>query len=747
MKKFLVVITSLLGVFLMAVGLATLLTLGSLVPIGPNGEPLFTAFQYVDFSQNAIPKLLEAQFNPWTLMQYITIGIMVLMVILYVAHFVYYVVKRHALGIFVSLVGILTIFLFYVTMSVIFVPGLNGQVHIGNYTYGVARGIDSWGLINLFVVALQNGQWLALIMFIGPAISIIGLLFVFIGLISDLFIASLNARKAQRTAANDDIVVIHDEDLESPEAAEEANAALKEDGFQERHNVAMPTQPASGIQGPLLIQYINTYAPNPTETREAEHKANAVPVSEIQGAITGEKPLNADDIRKIIKEEMGEGKDQPVIVNVPAAAKEGKGLSAEDVRAIFSEELGRYLTEGVDEEGGESEILVEEDAAPALTAEDIRAIIAAELAKKEPVKEEEKPVDVRDVVREELAAKLDEEAKAKAAKEEAEKAQREALEKARQEALEEAKKASEQPKPLTAEDIRAIIAAELAKKEPEPKPEPKKDDLSIDALRDIIREELRDVAPVKEEKVPPVTVVLKESDIVRPEPKPEPKEDLLPTVNIIVKPAEAKPVVVEKAPEPEPEPEIEPEPVPEPEPEPEVVAVSAPEPEPEPAPAPRAVGEINPDLPPHDKIIRIPFPVRMTSAEKELKDNYNELKAEILSYGAKSRVSNSGDTFRLHKVTFVKITIAGKGLKLYYALDPKDYENSTLPVQDAGHKGVYRDIPLVFKVKSDLSLRRAKQLIADVMEKNGLEQGKIEPHDWASELKDYVNNDEGGDEE
>ncbi len=71
------------------------------------------------------------------------------------------------------------------------------------------------------------------------------------------------------------------------------------------------------------------------------------------------------------------------------------------------------------------------------------------------------------------------------------------------------------------------------------------------------------------------------------------------------------------------------------------------------------------------------------------------------------------------------------------AILTKDYENSTLPIQDAGHKGVYRDIPLVFKVKSDLSLRRAKQLIADVMEKNGLEQGKIEPHNWAADLKDY----------
>ncbi|HAS56641.1 MAG TPA: hypothetical protein DCR94_05345, partial [Firmicutes bacterium] len=154
-------------------------------------------------------------------------------------------------------------------------------------------------------------------------------------------------------------------------------------------------------------------------------------------------------------------------------------------------------------------------------------------------------------------------------------------------------------------------------------------------------------------------------------------------------------------------------------------------------PVKRVVGAINPNLPPHDKIIRIPFPVRMVDADKEMKSNYNELKSEILSYGAKSRVSNSGDTFRLHKVTFVKITIAGKSLKLYFGLDPKDYANTPLPVQDVSHKNVYKDIPLVFKVKSELSLRRAKQLIADVMDKNNLEQGKIILHNWAAELKDY----------
>ena len=147
------------------------------------------------------------------------------------------------------------------------------------------------------------------------------------------------------------------------------------------------------------------------------------------------------------------------------------------------------------------------------------------------------------------------------------------------------------------------------------------------------------------------------------------------------------------------------------------------------------VGQINPNLPPHEKIIRIPFQTRMLDADEELKSHYNELKSEAMSYGVKSRVSNSGDTFRLHKVTFFKITIAGKGLKLYFALDPKDYANTTLPIQDAGHKGSYKDIPLVFKVKSDLSFRRAKQLIADVMGKNGLTQGQVEAKDWVAEIK------------
>lgn len=133
-------------------------------------------------------------------------------------------------------------------------------------------------------------------------------------------------------------------------------------------------------------------------------------------------------------------------------------------------------------------------------------------------------------------------------------------------------------------------------------------------------------------------------------------------------------------------------------------------------------------------IIRIPFTTRMLSAGFDMQQNYNELKNEIMSYGVNSRVSNSGDTFRLHRQTFIKITIAGLSLKLYFALNPDDYSDSTLPIQDAGHKGVYADTPLVFKVKSGLSMRRCKQLIKDVFEKNNMIQSNVINRDWVKEL-------------
>lgn len=146
------------------------------------------------------------------------------------------------------------------------------------------------------------------------------------------------------------------------------------------------------------------------------------------------------------------------------------------------------------------------------------------------------------------------------------------------------------------------------------------------------------------------------------------------------------------------------------------------------------------------KIVRIPFDQRMAQADDVVKGSYNELKSLLKSYGLNNRIANGGDSFRLHRVTYCKITIAGKSLKLYLALNPNDYANSTYPIKDASSKAIYKETPLVFKVRSGLSLRRAEELIRDCMDKHGLEQiEQVQVKDWASNLaSEHI--DEDGDD-
>ena len=298
---------------------------------------------------------------------------------------------------------------------------------------------------------------------------------------------------------------------------------------------------------------------------------------------------------------------------------------------------------------------------------------------------------------------------------------------------------------VEAEDYPADIDQFLEEPEPE-KPLTEEENL-VRMIKDVIRDELRAV-PQPTNNTNTVTgatfsaplVVqyfngnnqVPETPKVEKQPDQEPEQKPAPVVLEEVVEPELIPDEVEPVPEPEPEPEPEPvkeEPAPQPEPEPEPEPV--PEPEPQPEPVPEPVPEPEPEK---QKIIRIPFEERITSAEKDMKNNYNELKNDIMAYGVKSRVSNSGDTFRLHRKTYVKLTIAGKSLKLYFALNPDDYKDSTLPIQDASEKNIYAEIPLVFKVKSGLSMRRAKQLIADVMAQDGLVQGEVGKVNWVKEI-------------
>ena len=110
------------------------------------------------------------------------------------------------------------------------------------------------------------------------------------------------------------------------------------------------------------------------------------------------------------------------------------------------------------------------------------------------------------------------------------------------------------------------------------------------------------------------------------------------------------------------------------------------------------------------------FGARLNLAGKEGKDNFNYIYCYILSkYNIKGRISDSGVKFSIHRDLFLRIKMSGKSLKLLFALNPDDYTDSPIPVKDLRREDKEVLLPLMFKVRSALSLKRAITLIDDVM--------------------------------
>ncbi len=136
------------------------------------------------------------------------------------------------------------------------------------------------------------------------------------------------------------------------------------------------------------------------------------------------------------------------------------------------------------------------------------------------------------------------------------------------------------------------------------------------------------------------------------------------------------------------------------------------------------------------------FLEKLVKADESLRKKYEELKREFMTYQMKAKLTNDCENFRFQKQTYGKITISGKAIKLYLALEPEEYSESTMPVKDAGHKYKYQDVPLMIKVKSDLSMKRAKALIAQMMEKANITQHNIGVRSWYKEMEDVFFNDQ-----
>ena len=121
-------------------------------------------------------------------------------------------------------------------------------------------------------------------------------------------------------------------------------------------------------------------------------------------------------------------------------------------------------------------------------------------------------------------------------------------------------------------------------------------------------------------------------------------------------------------------------------------------------------------------LVRKPFSEKIEAASDEVKNYYNTLKELLLSYGLSSRISMSGETFKYNKQELAKITLVGKTLRLHLALNPEDYQGSTVNVKNDSGKKTYQSIPTLIKIKSSLAFKRAQMLIIDLMQMNQIKK-------------------------
>ena len=125
------------------------------------------------------------------------------------------------------------------------------------------------------------------------------------------------------------------------------------------------------------------------------------------------------------------------------------------------------------------------------------------------------------------------------------------------------------------------------------------------------------------------------------------------------------------------------------------------------------------------------FTAKLIQASDETKAYYQALKNEMLSYnGISNRVSWHYDSFNSGRKQVVKMSIRGKTLCLYFALDVKDLKGSKYKVELCG-SAKYAAVPCMYRIRNDRRANYAKDLIAMTAEKYGLTKGKAENEEYS----------------
>ncbi len=120
------------------------------------------------------------------------------------------------------------------------------------------------------------------------------------------------------------------------------------------------------------------------------------------------------------------------------------------------------------------------------------------------------------------------------------------------------------------------------------------------------------------------------------------------------------------------------------------------------------------------------FEFKLKNADITVKERYNLIRNEILKYKKVSMIKNkSGETYRIGYKKLIKLSLVGKTLRIYLALDISNYDVNKYHQKDASKYKKYIEVPFMIKLTSNRSVNKTLSLIKDVMNNNLIEQRKI----------------------
>lgn len=120
------------------------------------------------------------------------------------------------------------------------------------------------------------------------------------------------------------------------------------------------------------------------------------------------------------------------------------------------------------------------------------------------------------------------------------------------------------------------------------------------------------------------------------------------------------------------------------------------------------------------------FRARLIQSDDEMKEYYNRLRSELLSYvGVKERVSWNYDSFNIGRRQFAKVNANRRSLILYLALSPDEIDEK-YNFRDVSEKKRYAAVPVRYKITGSRSFKYATELIEQAAQKFGADFKRFE---------------------